>query len=1235
MATVNYLDYVVWLDDASQVTLLQTTFPNGIFVAPTTAAATYSAPIYTPTIGGAIPPAPRTQLPLLSVGCILATNVSSVTYAAGNTIDTSGNLRDQTIFYTPGNLAACLAAYPGGFLAWRGNFLAEGAQASAINPANLTARRGGTGFEVPSSATPTEGYQGSAYIASRSASRTPDGFGYHFCNESGVTPAIKLVARNESWERFYMCPRVYSSTGLLQDNFWWSENSSQAFSPMIALHLDATGKLKAYEVGTTTWPGTLIQTSNIALKLNTWYRIDILLGTKASTILGETFNLYINGAPGMTIAGGRAGSNQGLDANGSHLSSNLSMHGSGTYAKAEIDFDDWSNMNYPIPAVGQTPWTGSDWLLGSHWIGLKPTAFGTNHSSNWVGDWRSMASNPVNSEQNSVVNLNSLTLTSSSIVPIDIVTDFQDQQLGCSALSVYVATKTTTVVTNRLGIYKGVGATDQSNVIASISAAQWGNTFLDQTAGLVTLPLISPVDLQYDASATTAQKIAGVLGEAEFIGSWGSEIGGYIDFQTIHNSPYPKFSVNNGVAIALNDPGLMSPVAVNAGTYVGNGTGQTITTTIPIHWWWVRPIGSAFSPGHWFSSMAASAGSMSQIIAPQKGGTLFSSAADGTGKVEVAGSDQVVNSNGVTYQWVGFSDLGMRYCINGSFSRTTALATANQLITDPTFTPDGAFFKIDKVSGASTGFYFKGPGNTANFANLLETGLTASIAAMSTGLIVSKATLNLSTAATAYSLWRKNDGLSTGAVDIITYTGNGVGGNRDIAVTLGGRSPIFAIIASDSGSAYFRDPSHLTTHSAQITSSSDVTTAIVGGGPDKITVNSLLNTNAVVYEVFVLAGDALGNSWSANPPGPIFTVDTQPGTGGAFINPDTGGWWHSSDGFFSGADLIQAPRTPKHPRAWDKLAPFTSNNAGVLGGTPSVTATVNNHFIYAGDDYIQNTDFPPIRIFDGLSDRLMATVPSPVSGTPPNCIMTMFQNGTDIYISTLDTGSSASNFTGTVWQFDPLTLLFTKLGAQFTGGEVPYALAWHMDRLWCGTNKGNGTAGNVYFFRPGIDTVWTLDHALSGDTLGGVACMQSYLGKLYVGSDNASAAAKVIVRSADGTYAASKTGGFAGTYNGFLSMSVYNNNLLTGYWDNGPNALIYRFDGTSWVIAYTGALGTIRPFNTQFQWNQNLYFVGGGKSLGACLINTIDGITYLDLTPELSGGVALETTLAIVGRSGA
>jgi hypothetical protein len=201
---------------------------------------------------------------------------------------------------------------------------------------------------------------------------------------------------------------------------------------------------------------------------------------------------------------------------------------------------------------------------------------------------------------------------------------------------------------------------------------------------------------------------------------------------------------------------------------------------------------------------------------------------------------------------------------------------------------------------------------------------------------------------------------------------------------------------------------------------------------------------------------------------------------------------------------------------------------------------------------------------------------------------------------------------------------------------MPYALAWHMGRLWCGTNNGIGTVGKVYYFRPGIDTTWTLDHSLATDAVGGVDSMISYKGLLYIGSDGAAGVfSKILVRSALGVYTTSHTasGGTARVNNGHIAMREFGGNLYASYWNNDTTAvsLIKKFDNSSWSTVYTGTANNDRPFILLFVDDERLFAVGGGHSLSGALVSSANGTSWLDLTPTLASIESNKTLLPVYG----
>lgn len=357
--------------------------------------------------------------------------------------------------------------------------------------------------------------------------------------------------------------------------------------------------------------------------------------------------------------------------------------------------------------------------------------------------------------------------------------------------------------------------------------------------------------------------------------------------------------------------------------------------------------------------------------------------------------------------------------------------------------------------------------------------------------------------------------------------------------------------------------------------------------------------------------------WSA------FQIDS-PGAGWvACSGPASSNGWYFSTAAFANQDIIVSNGQPADPRPWVKLATWcTTGNMSVYGGSPAAACSINNHFVYPASGYTVGTDYPPIRIFDGRSDRELCRIPPTTANVVPKAVMSMLTANGTVYLSTWDSGTTSADWNGRVFQLDPETGVLTVLGTVFANGELPYALCWHMGRLWCGTNNSIGSVGKVYYFRPGIDTTWTQDHATSTDSAGGVTSMASYQGKLYVGTDNIAASrGKVLVRDTAGTYTVSQTGtgGTAKVNNGYIALTVLGNNLYASYWNNDTTVIskIEKYTGSAWSTAYTGVGTTLCPYVLLQLDNNEIYAVGGSLGYDAALLVTADGTTWTDLSAEL------------------
>lgn len=333
--------------------------------------------------------------------------------------------------------------------------------------------------------------------------------------------------------------------------------------------------------------------------------------------------------------------------------------------------------------------------------------------------------------------------------------------------------------------------------------------------------------------------------------------------------------------------------------------------------------------------------------------------------------------------------------------------------------------------------------------------------------------------------------------------------------------------------------------------------------------------------------------------------------------PHNTGWWLSINDGFKGIAYVVEDDVPQDPRTFAEVVGFAS---GLFGGSPNIVASFKNCLFYPDGGYAVGTDYPTIRVFDGHFDREFATVPPTASATVPQAVISMLSVGGSIYFSTYDSGTLSTTFTGRVFSLDPSTGVTTPLGDVFTTGHLPYSLAWHQGRLWCGTHRKNpAEPGHVYFFRPDTDTSWTEDEDLTSISMGSVVSLISFQGLLYAGTMAASGtSALLLVRGTDQTYSTSDTGSGTGAMNGFLALAEFDGSLYASYW-TGAASIIRVFDGSSWSDAVTLASLSVTetPIIALFTYQDVLYALGGGQGYAPVLLLTEDGSTWLDFSAFL------------------
>ncbi len=1219
------LIYMVYLGDEAQVEQLNAEFPQGITIPPREASTLYDAPIQgidpPGPEGSAIPPPPYI---LLSCGraadCALGLDVTSVTYPANKIVDTDGVLR------TP--IPASIGT--GGTISWQGYFYFSAPTAAAATP-TLSSVRFQQGWELEENEEGT-----SAFMPSFDASRVTGHRGLALrstVNNSGAVYTPPTDVYESQWTQFYIRPTIIAA----QAEIYKTEGRTGA-NTTLSMEIGTDGSLLLYHS-----PGvkTLLATVG-PIPLYTWTRIDIMENFNVQTELGAnaggTWDVYINKALVAQI--------QSSTANTQYIFQSILCRvnvGAGTAGMA-IDFDDWTVRELP---------TGSftdqlDWINGTHILPIRGSVSTANTSPNWTGTTGSF-----DAYRSAKGNVGMSCSTNSSYLYIDIAEfNVSDVQLG--AVSAFVGVNNIAAVTGTAAsiVVSGTFFVDAVSTLFTVSGTStFTTTSLSASGTLADLTVfgddsdepLKPETLIIGYNPGTlsgTMTLTALHGTLACLGIWGtvdSPSGISTNFDP-HQSVYPRlgFTGTQGVA----PPAL---VAQEQGTYTGNGTITEITllhppTFIYIHRSGFEPVmwNSALETGRsasnhivdcdWISRVRTNIDPLTQVI------TGFT--------VRICGSDSQTNANGATYRYITFCDPG------GRFNRNTITTQAdNNLATtkvtalkDFQFTPEGGFlqYATTGITSVST-TYYKGVGHTSEAASLLNAAETASVASFSQG------GLTLDTNGFSGSedhhiignLWRSSDGTYDGAMDMVTYTGDGTA-SKVVAVDLNGNIPALAIVIPHSGvaTAHHKNASLTSTTSQVVTTGASTATGITALGADSVTVGLTLNANLVVYDVFVISGGATGAD------AVVYPVPTTNAPAGPYVPQDPNGWWLSTEGFTGSVTIIESTDRPYAPRDWTKLADWASGGSTYLGGFPAASAVFNNHIIYPANGYVRGTNQPPMRIFDGITDRELVTIPITASAAIPKAILSMLRNGDIIYVSTYDSGTTAADFAGRVFSYDVLANTLTPLGSGFSSGEIPYAMCWHMGRLWLGTNKGNGTTGKIYFIRPGIDTDWTLDYTLSSSTTGGCTSLASYGGQLYVGTDNAAASfAKVLVRSTLGVYTTSltATGGTARVNNGFPYLIVRKNalgvdQLIASYWnpDTTSVAKIYKFDGTTWTTPYTGSSGSLRPYILMFPAVDNLYILGGAKDRSAFMMRTDDLITYTDLTSFLYGPIT-ETIIPTFG----
>jgi len=749
-------------------------------------------------------------------------------------------------------------------------------------------RRWAVGFEYPGA----EGGSPSGVQYSRDASRTMDGIGWALRGSINVNFLQPLpTPANHSWERIYMRVRSF---GAAKIDFW----NSQGFPSVsvgIRLYLNPNGSVNVYSVNSS---GTevLLGTTAVIFVLNEFIRLDLVIeysGPGSFTILID--GVIINSFTVAVIGGGN-----------SHTATLLGTQQVVSATGWEIDFDDWHDADVPsificsttVEAV-ETPtfffcaasgtlytiYPSVDYLNGTH---VRAQKINSGTIGAFTGNIQSANQGIAPQFVDAGATLTSTTASDSITGTMDTndTTDDPFSTILCACAATVAAYYNVAAGTpsNSVFGYSLNGTTATKNVADGTSLA-WRTFFWPGFSGNNKNPPIIPMQISLTKAANTSKiTINAFIATVQYIGVWGVEDDSNTQLPRTyltHNAQWPT------IADAFIGPSA-GPVfaAAVGGTYVGNGTEQSITVPFPIHFLWIRPVGNTNPGVKWFAaSLSAHRGNGSGAMRPDlmvrvDYNTPFNPT--DTFTFTVLGTALEVNQNGVTYQYVAFCDPSFQFNLCGAWSHISSAATKVNNLLDPTFTPVAAFYSFDRSDNDSNiRLIYKGAGHSGTTASLIDGTALSNAGLLGVGAITSGTdNQNALGNQVNYSAFNATNGCSQTMVQVLSYVGNGAS-SRVISLTPATtRFPLLVYVQPHNTNGFVCDPSDIAPSSRNITSGGATATAITAVGADSITVGTTLNSNGIIYEVFVICGDTAGfnnGEFIAVPCTPTSLVPT-PGT---------------------------------------------------------------------------------------------------------------------------------------------------------------------------------------------------------------------------------------------------------------------------------------------------------------------------------------------------------------------
>ena len=742
-------------------------------------------------------------------------------------------------------------------LIWWGNIVYAPNEVVGVPPTTpIPQRRWITGFE-------NAGSYSDAFISyniggGRVGSRTLEGNGYVIRGNS--TPGSGEMNTNRfrpgltprtSWERFYI--RINAlGTNLL--SFWWAKGNIFDEGGSLKIN-ETTGRIEVWNAWNATL-GTKLGESSV-LTLGKWYLVDIILEFAPDIFhLGQQ-RLYLNHNLEVT---GSINDPFGMNRVTHHVSTVMGQR-SPVEASWDIDIDDWICADVPNNG-GVESLDSIDWVMGSHVrLYLPESATFTNWGPPGVVQQLWGGAAPfVNDTPNCTT-----TTALATVEATDTGVTFDDQIFPGIVLGPVAILATNNnwaggAGTGRIGyslsggVYTYVNTDDDTDF-------KWHYILYGQSAQPLPIDITPFKMIRENYNGVTQRFLLAFNAMVEYIGIWGKEDDSIFPIDLSNTNSY-KHNARYGNTIygLLPNGGVPdAPVFTISGTYVGNGTGQVINLPSPAHFIFIRPVtvgGGSYGALFFSANMSGHRGGQGNIWANIVPRCWTDS--NGDSHFAVAGNGAETNGNGITYQYVVFCDPGMRFNYCDAYNIKGSLANKTFSLFDPNFLAQAGFVQREFYAGVDSTVYtkYKGTGNAGNTGvgysgtnyNNWGSFAAGALTLLSDNIYTWNQQNN-------YSLWKSIDYEGYCAVQITNYTGNGLAARTINFPVTTGRWPLLAIVLPHGSNGYVRDPSHVGNDSSRLDFASNSTTAITGGGPDLINIGLTLNTNGVIYEVFVILGD--------------------------------------------------------------------------------------------------------------------------------------------------------------------------------------------------------------------------------------------------------------------------------------------------------------------------------------------------------------------------------------------